>query len=165
MKLSNLKVGVIGLLIFCVLVVVGYIVNKKAPPIHAEHFGGANDIVPWETATHRFVYTFSMIYKQGMKNQYQSVLFGAYDRFKAFTKEYFNTYAGLYRNNSHTLVSVPNRQVAIQFTVRKIHKTTNDERVGKLRISINLDRLNDPNDAPFYDALKRVLSDYVQILM
>lgn len=165
MKLSNLKVGVIGLLIFCALVVAGYMVNKKTTVINAEHFDGTQEIVPWETTTHRFVYTFSMIYKQGMRNQYQSLLFGAYDRFKAFTKEYFNTYAGIYRNNSHTLVSVPNRQVAIQFTVRKIDKITNQERVGRLRFSLNLDRLNDPNDAQFYDVLKRVLGDYVNTLM
>lgn len=168
MILSNLKVGVIGLLIFCALVVVGYVVNKKAAVMNTEHFDGTNDIVPWETNTHRFVYTFEMIYKQDMKNQYQSLLFGAYDRFNVFTKTYFNTYVGIYRRNYDGFVSVPNRQVAIYFTVRKIDKTTNQERVGRLRFSANLEQLNkidDPDKTQFKDALKRVLGDYVHTLM
>lgn len=168
MKPSNLKVGVIGLLIFCGIVVSAYVWQTVvATKRTAEHFTTApvTPIVPWETNTHRYIYSFRMMYRNAMQNQYRDLLFGAYDRFKNFTKEYFNTYSELTRTESNASISVPNRQVVIQFMVQRIDKATNQIRQGRMDMSVNLNRLNDPNDTLFNDSLKKVLADYVNILM
>lgn len=160
MKQSNLKVGVIGIIIFCVLVLIGAKWEhwKKSK----EHFNGSNaHIVPWETEQYRYVYTFKMVHHSQMKEKYNNVLLGAYDRLNAFTKEYFNSFVSLVRSDRHRLVSLENRQVAILFSFARIDKATNKERRGELLMSVNLDRLNNPKDLSFHESFKEALKKYV----